>query len=473
MRFSTPSLTLALLLLSPLLLANPERSQPLPISNIAQPEPLPQAVQNPPVENINWQSTALSASNIQNQLNLALRSRNAQKIAYWLNHYHAETPQQQFLRDYAQGVLAQLQGDYPQAVQYYRQLLAQSPQLNPIRLELARSLFALKQDDNARNQFEKLLSAPDLPAPLQREIQAYLNALQQRNQWEFQFSGYYVRDTNVNNANNTREIEAIPQFYKKAEWLPQTAHGVAYGMQARRDFNIGQAYYLHLNAELFGKTYWDNHDYDDLYTRAYLGLKHKSPQQTWAILPFYERRFYGNHRYQKGAGLRLEYQRWLTPHWQISSALEYTKTHYDEIKALNGDNRLWSSTLLWLSSPQQFFTLGIDYQQERTQVKRYQNHTQTLRLGWGREWQWGISSRIQFSIAKRDYQDVAKVAIFSLGKPRQDRIYRASFLLWKRDWHWLGITPKLQFQWRKQHSNLPSLYNYQNRSINVIFEKSF
>ncbi|MCW9710945.1 surface lipoprotein assembly modifier [Avibacterium sp. 21-586] len=46
-------------------------------------------------------------------------------------------------------------------------------------------------------------------------------------------------------------------------------------------------------------------------------------------------------------------------------------------------------------------------------------------------------------------------------------------LLWKRDWHWLSITPKLQFQWRKQRSNLPSLYNYQNKSINLIFEKSF
>ncbi|MCW9710946.1 surface lipoprotein assembly modifier [Avibacterium sp. 21-586] len=85
-----------------------------------------------------------------------------------------------------------------------------------------------------------------------------------------------MRDTNVNNANNTRQIEGISQLYKKDDWLPQTAHGIAYSLQARRDFNLWQAYYLHLNAELFGKTYWDNHAYDDLYTRTYAGIKHKS-----------------------------------------------------------------------------------------------------------------------------------------------------------------------------------------------------
>lgn len=472
MRFSIPVFTLFLLFISNTLFAAQKLSQPLPISNIAQPEQPPHQMQNTPTENGNWQQVDFS-TNIQNQLNFALRKRNAAEIAYWLKHYQANTPQQQFLRDYAQGVLAQLNGDYTQAVTYYRQLLAQSPDLNPIRLELARSLFALKQDDNARTQFEKLLSAADLPSPLQREIGAYLNTLQQRNQWEIQLSGYYVRDTNVNNANDTKQIEGIAQLYKKDDWLPQTAHGIAYSLQVRRDFNLWQAYYLHLNAELFGKTYWDNHDYDDLYIRTYVGIKHKSQRQTWALLPFYERRFYGNHRYQEGTGLRLEYQRWLSPNWQISSALEYTRTRYDEIASLNGNNRLWSNTLIWLTSPRQFFIFGVDYQQERTQVKRYQNHTQTLRLGWGREWQWGISSRIQFSIAKRHYKDKAKIAIFSLGKIRQDHIYRAEILLWKRDWHWLGITPKLQFQWRKQHSNLPSLYNYQNKSINVIFEKNF
>lgn len=128
MRFSIPVFTLSLLFVSNTLFAAQELSQPLPISNIAQPEQPPQQIQNTPTENGNWQQVDFS-TNIQNQLNLALRKRNAAEIAYWLKHYQANTPQQQFLRDYAQGVLAQLNGG----------LYAGSYLLSPIISSITRS----------------------------------------------------------------------------------------------------------------------------------------------------------------------------------------------------------------------------------------------------------------------------------------------------------------------------------------------
>ncbi|MGY4680018.1 surface lipoprotein assembly modifier, partial [Ursidibacter arcticus] len=36
-----------------------------------------------------------------------------------------------------------------------------------------------------------------------------------------------------------------------------------------------------------------------------------------------------------------------------------------------------------------------------------------------------------------------------------------------------GITPKLQLSWRKHDSNLPTLYAYTDKNINVIFETRF
>ncbi|MGY4674580.1 surface lipoprotein assembly modifier, partial [Ursidibacter arcticus] len=36
-----------------------------------------------------------------------------------------------------------------------------------------------------------------------------------------------------------------------------------------------------------------------------------------------------------------------------------------------------------------------------------------------------------------------------------------------------GITPKLQFSWRKNRSNLSTLYSYTDKNINLIFETRF
>ncbi len=60
-----------------------------------------------------------------------------------------------------------------------------------------------------------------------------------------------------------------------------------------------------------------------------------------------------------------------------------------------------------------------------------------------------------------------------LNKIRRDKIYNVNAKLWKRDWHLLGVTPKLSVVWKKQKSNLASLYAYTDKQITLLFEKSF
>ncbi|MBD4684148.1 DUF560 domain-containing protein, partial [Xanthomonas citri pv. citri] len=61
----------------------------------------------------------------------------------------------------------------------------------------------------------------------------------------------------------------------------------------------------------------------------------------------------------------------------------------------------------------------------------------------------------------------------NLGKIRHDRVNSINLTLWKRDWHWLGLTPKLQLGYAKHHSNLPSLYAYTDKNANLIIESRF
>ena len=90
------------------------------------------------------------------------------------------------------------------------------------------------------------------------------------------------------------------------------------------------------------------------------------------------------------------------------------------------------------------------------------------------EWGKGISSRISASASRRRYQDNYQLGrAIRFDRKHQDEIYTANLTLWKRDWHIKGITSKLNYQWRKQHSNFNSLFSYHKSSLNLLLEKTF
>lgn len=309
-------------------------------------------------------------------------------------------------------------------------------------------------------------------------ITAYLEALQTRDSWDISFSFNYLTDDNVNNTGNGRKVVLANggTLTRSDSMMPQKAHGLAYSLDLSRDFNLFGSNYLSVGNEFGGKSYWDNHDYDDISNRTFVGWAHKTAKQTVRVKPFYEKRWYGGESYRWANGGRVEFSRWLNPNWQVSTAAEFAKQRYFDGTAQNGTNRLASVTLLWARTPRQLFYGGVDVIAERTQVRQYGSNSKNMRLGWGQEWGAGISSRVSVAMMKRDYKDIAKLgnlALFSFGKAREDKIYSAYLTLWKRDWHLLGITPKLQLSWRKQDSNIPEMYSYTQKNVNVVFEKSF
>lgn len=410
----------------------------------------------------------------QQLLSQAIYARNAEIIAKLLAVYKTFPQTDPILIQFAQGKIFALTDEHNKAVEQYRTILAERPDLNPVRFELATSLFYDKQLSSAEDQFNKVKTDPNMPIEVQQMANAYLEAIQKNSEWRFSASAYYVRDNNVNNVANSREIENTG-YVKNDNMMPKTAHGIAYSVNFGKDFNLAGRHYLVFDNDFYGKSYWDNHDYDDITNRTYLGYRYKTPSATFSLLPFYEKRWYGNESYQWNNGGRAEFSKWLNLNWQIVTALEYSKQRYFDSTAQNGNSKLASATLVWMRTPRQFFTFGADFNRESTLVKQYSTDTKGLRLSWGQEWELGgISSRLSFGLSQRQYKDKARLGGFlDLGKIRKDKIYSANLTLWKRDWHLWGITPKLQFSWRKNDSNLPTMYSYNRKNINVIFEKTF
>lgn len=411
-------------------------------------------------------------------LTRAIYARNPEMIKKLLEIYRTFPNRDPIMERFAEGKLAAITEDYTAAIEHYREILAKNPNLNPVRIELAIALFNQKQDGAAKDQFEKAQTAGDLPPQVKRLIDAYLEALKERDSWNVDFSFNYVRDTNVNNVGSERQVvlENGGVLTRSESMLPQTAHGLAYSLDISRDFNLWRSHYFTVGNEFWGKSYWDNHEFDDISNRTFVGYAYKTAKQNFRIKPFYEKRWYGGESYRWSNGARVEFSRWLSPNWQLSTAGEFSKQRYLDSTSQNGNNKLISATLLWARTPKQFFYLGSDFMAERTKVRQYGLDSKSLRLGWGQEWNWGISSRFGLSIMKREYKDIAKLGninLFSFGKRREDKIYGVSLSLWKRDWHIWGITPKLQLSWRKQDSNISEMYSYTQKNVNILFEKTF
>ncbi len=405
-------------------------------------------------------------------LNFAIRRNNPVLIKKVLHLYQDLPEADNILIDYAKGKLASLQGDYTTAIGYFKSILAKKPDMTPIRIELAIALFYDRQDTNAQKQFRKAQSAKDLPKEFNPIIEQYLAGIEQRNEWNFDVSFNYTQDKNINNVSDSR---MVGNWRKPDSHLPQTAHGIEYSLGASKDFNVSGKHYIGFENYLSGATYWDNHRFDDLTNRTGLGYRYKSLKSNVSIMPFYKKNWNHDSDYNNwSAGVRVNASHWVSPRVNLATTGEYSKNHYPHDSDFNGNNKLLSGTLFFRRNPKQSFYFGVDTQSRRTNVKRFDSNAYSLRSGWIQEWDKGISSRLGLAYSHTRYGDKAIYGgAIPLGKVREDDSFSANLSLWKRDWSVWGITPKLYLSWRKQDSNIPSLYSYTKKDVNVIFEKSF
>ena len=91
----------------------------------------------------------------QQLLTQAIYSRNSNLIANLLEVYRNFPDRDPIMVLFAEGKIAALTENYSEAIDKYRKILAQNPNLNPVRIELAIALFNQKQDGAAKSSLKK------------------------------------------------------------------------------------------------------------------------------------------------------------------------------------------------------------------------------------------------------------------------------------------------------------------------------
>ena len=209
--------------------------------------------------------------------------------------------------------------------------------------------------------------------------------------------------------------------------------------------------------------------------RLGVGLGYQNARTEVSLLPFSEKRWYAGgasgsdalKQYSRNSGARLELSHWLNNQWQYSGAFEYGEQRYVTRKHLNGNNYLWSNSLLYMPKSGQYFVLGADYNRENTRDRDNAYQRKNVRLGWVQEWPLGISTRLSAAYARRTYKDVD-----FFGIRQKNNEYLTSATLWHRDFYFWGITPKLTWTYQKVKGNHP-FYNYDKNRVFIEMSKTF
>lgn len=350
----------------------------------------------------------------------------------------------------------------------------QNPRLvNYAKIKQVQLLLQHYQYKSVRKTLQAVNSQQNLIDNERKVVKQYLELLDERDRWHFSFWGNYVYNKNINNATRERNIENTG-VVKNDDMMPQSAEGIGYNFSVLRNWNLSGSHNLHFSNDVLGKFYWNNHDYDEITNRIYVGYLYRNAKIKWSIKQFYERKWFGNHRHNWANGMSLEWQKVLAKNWKLSLAGEWSQSRYFSQIERNGTIKLASATLFWQPVEKSYFYVGTDFIREQARVKQYSNDTKVLRLGWTQLLSYNIISQINGSIAERTFKDVAILGeILPLDKIRRDKIYSATLTLWKQDWHLWGFTPKVQFKYKRQKSNITSMFSYSDKNVHILVEKAF
>lgn len=366
----------------------------------------------------------------------------------------------------AQGKLDAANGKNAQAVKAYRQVLQRYPNLTNVRLDMALNQFYARHDRDAEQTLRSLKKNDQLPEHIRNGIDPYLQALQSRKKWHFYGNANYIRDNNLNNSPKVERVQIGAYFWQPPK--PKRAQGIAYRAGVSKDTNVRKNLFWRKELDVDGRFYWNAHDYDEITARissgaAKIGRKHQT-----AILPYYEKLWYGGQPYSQEWGIRAEQQSWLNPKNRITAAFEVGKERYRRRQLLRDGVRS-NVSLNWqfFSKGGQVLSLGYDFSRKQAQDKSDAYRRHGIRAAWAARWQNGLEHSISVGMAKRHYQ---APDFFNI--KRKDRETNAQFTLAHRKMQFKGFQPKLVVQWSKRNSN-NALFHFKKANAFVQIQKSF
>jgi outer membrane protein len=371
-------------------------------------------------------------------------------------------------------MVAKAQGRPREAIPIFRELLAADPHFARVRLELARTLFEVQDDEAAKHHFELVLGGSAAQPDLSNTVKEYLSALSSRRRWEFSSYVSIAPSTNLNqgSSNKVIELNGLP-FVLSDNNQKKSGIGVVTGFQGGYNLPLTGSLDLVTTAGLHVKRY-SQKDFNDTLTSASVGPRWRFDAGHIGVYGTAEKRWMADADLSTAFGglLAASYRLGVQDvvHGDIGCSQKRYSTMWfaNDLSYQDGHTCTLSARFehsLDVTSYLRFLGGAAD---ERAVAAHLSNRSWNAGAGVHRELPWGVSLYVQGLYTKRDYDGIFPGAL----EARRDQRLDLSANLTKRDLEVFGLAPMVQYTYTKNDSNV-GFYQYDAHGVSVTLTKRF
>lgn len=426
----------------------------------------------------NSEETQSQARALEKEFAYRLAMGNKSNLNKFIELYRQVEERDESLIEWAEAMLL-AEKDLDKSIRAYRVLAAKFAENDFIRFQLASALFYNQEFDAAQEQFQKLRASSTVSKTDIALFDQYLEQIANKSKWNFSFGAQYLNDKNITDSADVGTTVVLPNGGTLTQENPkETGRGINYNLGANKQWSFSNGRYVQLDSEINHKYYWDNKKFNELTAYVSTGVGYADARLTLQATPYAMQRWYAggfnseNNKlkaYTQTTGVSLLGSYWVKPNVKYTASYSGSYDRYRDdslAKRYNGLSQTVSNNAMWLTSPKQYWGLGVDLTKRNAKDKINSYTRANARVFWGQEWPKGFATRTSVSVAKRNYRE----ANF-LGKQKNTE-YKTSVSVWNKAVHFKGFTPRLTFSYEKTKSNIP-LYSFDKKQAFIEVDKTF
>lgn len=402
-------------------------------------------------------------------LDEALENNNWELVEHLIKIYSEFEKKDEILLHFAQARLNHSKENYRLAIKQYEKALVFDSNLSPVRLYLVQALIENKEYEKAKTNISKIKEDKNLPNDILKIIENYNLHLKDVHSLKTNVYVNYISDKNINETSNDKYIKIGNKLFERSkDNLPQKGKGFAYGLSLEKKFNIIDNHNIRTSFQDFGKYYYNNKDYNDNISRFNFGYNYEDGTKNINILPFFQKRIFGNKSYSKTYGVLFNNDFSLNKDLNISPLFEYGKISHKKSDFLDAYYYFTSFGLNYILNDKTILFTNYSFYDYHAKDKSESFDRNGIKFGFYRTLPYDIILKSDITFAKKLYRNDENM--FNIKRDDNETLFNNS--IWHRNLQIFSLTPKINFEYEKIKSNT-NIYSYKKTRYYLSLEKSF
>lgn len=350
---------------------------------------------------------------------------------------------------YVEGLIQRDEGNYEAAIATFRGILAEKPSFSFVRLDLAQTLFAARQDDAARNQAQLLIAA-GVDDKIGGAMKSIVGAIDARRPIRFRGFASLLPSSNINSGTDRRVIYlgGLP-FVVNSGALRKSGIGALAGGDVLLRHELNDKLAL-VGTESLALRMYPSIGVTDIRVNLSGGIERRFGRGVATLSAIAEQDYDDMNLAFRSYGGRLEVSRYVGAKGRVYGSLTLTGRDFAASNYMDGWRAETSGFYDYFVSPSRFVRFIGGGIREGTQTAAFSFNELSGGLGVYNEFPKGFTLYAQAVYAHRAYD--APMAVF--GTRRDDR-FEIQATLTKRDLSFHGLAPQLTYTYTRNVSTSP------------------